>query len=334
MRRARQLRSSALALVVAVALLGVPALVRAATAPTLAISAVSLTDHEVSFASEYETGTASVALVVNGEEVTRTAVPAAAAGKVTLSAPMPATAKAEAVARDGEDSVIGTSTPVAFSGADYAPTYATFGIQTNRLVSPSYVFAFKTSAKTKRATLYLNGSKRWSGPVAVVNGVAKLPPVTVRYGLSTARIVAENSWGSVSSSTIRVWQLGKSMPPYWRYVLVDKGDYFLYYVDGRVVKARFPVAIGMPGAATPTGTFRLWYPQPGGGAWGVIRMNLQRKTSSGFVRTSYYIHGTNDPDSIGTMASHGCVRMFNRDVLKLADMLKRYDKRPYAIIRN
>jgi lipoprotein-anchoring transpeptidase ErfK/SrfK len=32
------------------------------------------------------------------------------------------------------------------------------------------------------------------------------------------------------------------------------------------------------------------------------------------TRTRYYIHGTSDPDSIGTQASHGCVRMFNSNL--------------------
>jgi lipoprotein-anchoring transpeptidase ErfK/SrfK len=31
----------------------------------------------------------------------------------------------------------------------------------------------------------------------------------------------------------------------------------------------------------------------------------------------YGIHGTNMPNSIGTYASHGCVRMFNEDVINL-----------------
>ena len=34
----------------------------------------------------------------------------------------------------------------------------------------------------------------------------------------------------------------------------------------------------------------------------------------GLNRKSYGIHGTNEPRSIGRNASHGCVRMRNRDV--------------------
>lgn len=34
------------------------------------------------------------------------------------------------------------------------------------------------------------------------------------------------------------------------------------------------------------------------------------------------MHGTNDPDSIGRSASHGCIRLANWDVVKLAEMVK------------
>jgi lipoprotein-anchoring transpeptidase ErfK/SrfK len=36
-----------------------------------------------------------------------------------------------------------------------------------------------------------------------------------------------------------------------------------------------------------------------------------------YVYTKYGIHGTNQPWVIGTQASHGCIRMYNRDVLQL-----------------
>lgn len=35
-----------------------------------------------------------------------------------------------------------------------------------------------------------------------------------------------------------------------------------------------------------------------------------------------YIHGTNEEDRIGTAVSHGCVRMRNRDVVELYDLVE------------
>jgi lipoprotein-anchoring transpeptidase ErfK/SrfK len=31
----------------------------------------------------------------------------------------------------------------------------------------------------------------------------------------------------------------------------------------------------------------------------------------------YAIHGTNRPESVGTYASYGCIRMFNEDIIDL-----------------
>jgi lipoprotein-anchoring transpeptidase ErfK/SrfK len=37
----------------------------------------------------------------------------------------------------------------------------------------------------------------------------------------------------------------------------------------------------------------------------------------GLDRGNYAIHGTNDPGSIGRFVSHGCIRMYNRDIVDL-----------------
>jgi hypothetical protein len=40
------------------------------------------------------------------------------------------------------------------------------------------------------------------------------------------------------------------------------------------------------------------------------------------VYTRYGIHGTNRPTSIGRRASHGCIRLYNKDILKLWPQVK------------
>jgi lipoprotein-anchoring transpeptidase ErfK/SrfK len=160
--------------------------------------------------------------------------------------------------------------------------------------------------------------------------------VTVPYG-STNLTVAAGDGSSWSPATpLAVWQLG-STPAADRYVIVDKSDFMLYVVRSGVVVTNYPVAIGMHGTPTPTGTFYVGRPQKpgaGGSVWGPFRMRLYKKrwvTKSYIVHvrghhvrrrhkvlklkgTSYYIHGTNAPDSIGTRASHGCVRMWNSNL--------------------
>jgi lipoprotein-anchoring transpeptidase ErfK/SrfK len=39
----------------------------------------------------------------------------------------------------------------------------------------------------------------------------------------------------------------------------------------------------------------------------------------GLDRGNYAIHGTNNPASIGHFVSHGCIRMYNQDIMDLYD---------------
>jgi hypothetical protein len=83
------------------------------------------------------------------------------------------------------------------------------------------------------------------------------------------------------------------------------------FVNGVPYK-KYPIALGRPDTPTPVGE------------WTVI--NKYKNWGSGFGSRwiglnvpwgIYGIHGTNRPGSIGHDASHGCVRMFNRDVEEL-----------------
>jgi len=85
------------------------------------------------------------------------------------------------------------------------------------------------------------------------------------------------------------------------------------YKDGSTINS-YPVGIGKMLTPTPTGTYSIINKQPNpGGAFGAMWMGLSKP--------SYGIHGTNDPSSIGSLVSHGCIRMYNRDVLALSQVV-------------
>ncbi|MEB3279271.1 MAG: L,D-transpeptidase [Lyngbya sp.] len=106
---------------------------------------------------------------------------------------------------------------------------------------------------------------------------------------------------------------------------------FVYRNDQQV--ASYPVAVGKPGWETPTGQFQViqmvenpvwenpWtgeVTQPGpnsalGLRW--IGFWTDGKDTIGF-------HGTPTLNSIGTAASHGCVRMRNEDVVALFNQIE------------
>jgi len=95
------------------------------------------------------------------------------------------------------------------------------------------------------------------------------------------------------------------------HIVINKAERKLYlYSDGEVFKT-FPVAVGTPKTPTPVGEWKVVSKGIWGGGFGTRWMGLNIPWGI------YGIHGTNKPDSIGSYASHGCIRMFNRDVEEL-----------------
>ncbi len=78
------------------------------------------------------------------------------------------------------------------------------------------------------------------------------------------------------------------------------------YRNGSIYR-EYIVATGKPTTPTPTGSFTVINKQiDPGGPYGTRWLGLSKR--------GYGIHGTNNPASIGTAASNGCIRMYNEDV--------------------
>jgi lipoprotein-anchoring transpeptidase ErfK/SrfK len=117
---------------------------------------------------------------------------------------------------------------------------------------------------------------------------------------------------------------------------VDLSERRLYVLEGGEVVKTYPVAVGRRSNPTPTGTFRTgriewdpdWTPPPREWAKGLKprKAGDPRNPMQGvkiyFREPWYYIHGTNDPGSIGTAASRGCVRMRPADAIALAHRIE------------
>lgn len=85
------------------------------------------------------------------------------------------------------------------------------------------------------------------------------------------------------------------------------------YRYGKVAKT-YPVATGKPETPSPLGTFTIVNKQLNpGGPFGTRWMGLSEP--------HYGIHGTNNPSSIGQAASNGCIRMHNKDVEELFNLV-------------
>jgi L,D-transpeptidase catalytic domain len=113
-----------------------------------------------------------------------------------------------------------------------------------------------------------------------------------------------------------------------RAVLVSIPDRKLAVIEDGNVIATFSVAVGAEASPSPTGEFQIvsrvtnpTYYRPGT----VIPSGKDSPVGTRWVGLSqkgYGIHGTNAPRSVGRAASHGCIRLRNRDMERLFTMLR------------
>ncbi len=89
----------------------------------------------------------------------------------------------------------------------------------------------------------------------------------------------------------------------------------LLFKNGKLFKS-YPVAVGKASTPTPIGTFKIKNKASNpGGPFGARWMGLNAPGGS------YGIHGTNNPASIGKNISNGCIRMHNKDVIELSNLV-------------
>lgn len=113
-----------------------------------------------------------------------------------------------------------------------------------------------------------------------------------------------------------------------RTVLVSIPDRKLAVLEDGNVIAQFPVAVGAAVSPSPTGEFAVTrrLTNPTYYREGVVippgKDNPIGTRWVGLSEKGYGIHGTNAPQSIGHAASHGCIRLRNRDMEQLFTMLR------------
>lgn len=118
-------------------------------------------------------------------------------------------------------------------------------------------------------------------------------------------------------------------------ILVDQSECRLYFYSKGKLKKTYPVAVGQPAWPTPNGTFEVvvmakdptWIPPDSPWARGLepIPPGAGNPLGTRWIGTSASgvgIHGTPATYSIGTRASHGCIRMYIADVEQLYEYVE------------
>ena len=111
--------------------------------------------------------------------------------------------------------------------------------------------------------------------------------------------------------------------------------------DGNVTET-FRVAVGDAEYPTPEGNFSIrkviWNPAwvPPDSKWARNKTpkpaghpdNPMKRVKMFFKEPDYYIHGSDDEDSLGHAESHGCIRMSPEDVTRLGQLVMAHGGKP------
>jgi len=137
-------------------------------------------------------------------------------------------------------------------------------------------------------------------------------------GLSPDGIVRDYLWIRLADKEMPVSQKTKlDLPQGEVLIIIDTFKLKLIVLNDNEPFKVFPIAIGRSSTPTPIGNFKVVHKAVNWGTgFGTRWLGLNVPWGK------YGIHGTNKPWSIGRMASHGCIRMHNRDVEQLYPMVK------------
>jgi L,D-transpeptidase ErfK/SrfK len=157
--------------------------------------------------------------------------------------------------------------------------------------------------------------KRWDLMIHIVKPGETLPIISANYRISIHQLYTANPGIGHLFPGKKIMIPGLPNPdriPFLIRIFLSNRKLNLYK-NGKLIR-KFPIGIGKILSKTPQGEYVIVNREPNpGGPFGVMWLSLSR--------AGYGIHGTNNPTSIGKAVSHGCVRMYNNDVLQLAKIV-------------
>jgi lipoprotein-anchoring transpeptidase ErfK/SrfK len=176
--------------------------------------------------------------------------------------------------------------------------------------------------------------------VNVTNGAPVIVKARSGYQVSAEEIRKEVGQAVDSRSRTVAIQAAKTPPQigddiFHKLIIINLAQHMLTLYDRETPLAQFPIACGQPAYPTPVGQWEIigkqmnptWY-NPGS-AWA---KTMPKSIPPGYNNplglramplnaSGVLIHGTANDGSIGTSASHGCIRMHMPDAIKLFDMV-------------
>ncbi len=159
------------------------------------------------------------------------------------------------------------------------------------------------------------------------SGLALALPMVAALSLGAVGVASSDSFGAAEDAGA-----GAATGAATARIEVDLSDRSLQLLVGDEVVAAYTVAVGKANHETPTGDFQvrrlIWNPSwtPPDSEWARDKEptppgdpnNPMGRVKIFFSEPDYYIHGTEAEESLGSAASHGCLRMSNAEVIELA----------------
>ena len=171
---------------------------------------------------------------------------------------------------------------------------------------------------------------RWSGEAKLHQASQMLLTLLAAFLVATLEALAQEQQGSRTVPLSPSGAAPDTRP--FRLIVVSLPDRKLALLeDGRVVRI-YPVAVGAEVSPSPAGDFQIVHriPHPTYYAPGKVippgPANPLGTRWLGLTQKGFGIHGTSEPGSIGRRASHGCIRMRNRDVEDLFERVRAGDR--------
>ncbi len=184
--------------------------------------------------------------------------------------------------------------------------------------------------------------------ISTLESTINRPPVNAEIKLEGRKLVfkrSQDGWEldadkaraaiiDALSSTQRIAELDIEVTPpevsdaqVGKVITVDKTNHLLTLYNNMEVEKQYPVAVGMPSWPTPSGTYKVLGKEKNptwvnpGTSWAAtmppyIPPGPGNPLGTRAIQTSapgVFIHGTYNSWSIGTNASHGCIRMYIKD---------------------
>jgi lipoprotein-anchoring transpeptidase ErfK/SrfK len=136
-----------------------------------------------------------------------------------------------------------------------------------------------------------------------------------------------------SSAALRSKVIDRQSLSQGTHLVIKLSDRRVYVYQKKKLKVSYPIAIGKAGWETPTGNYKVMHMEPDP-VWehpwtGEVILNGPKNPlgprwiafwTDG--RNSIGFHGTPAEKSVGRAASHGCIRMFNKDIIALYAQVK------------